>query len=60
MRKEIAPAGCRKYTVSAGDKLWTIAKEQLGNYFRYTDIVRINHLKFASLQPGQVLFIPAK
>ena len=60
MRKEIAPAGCRKYTVSAGDKLWTIAKEQLGSYFRYTDIVRINRLKFASLQPGQVLFIQTK
>ncbi|MDX3555174.1 peptidoglycan recognition protein family protein [Streptomyces europaeiscabiei] len=54
------PGGTREYTVRSGDTLWSIAKQQLGNGSRYTEITELNGLKSDVLTPGQKLKLPAK
>ena len=45
------------YTVEAGDSLWKIAKEYLGSGWRYTDVMKQNGLKNATIHPGDLLVI---
>ena len=49
-----------EYTVKAGDSLWKIAKELLGNGSRYGEIIELNGIKNDVIQIGQVLKIPKK
>lgn len=53
-----APAGSRTYTVVAGDCLWSIAQRQLGNGWRYNEIVQLNGLRNNFIYSGQVLTLP--
>ncbi len=46
------------YTVKAGDTLWDIAQNQLGNGSRYKEIMTLNGLTSDVIQPGQVLKLP--
>lgn len=50
----------KTYTVKSGDSLWKIAKSQLGDGSRYSEIMSLNGLKSAVIQVGQVLKIPTK
>lgn len=63
-QKLTLPAGAtepRTYKVKAGDTLWGIAADHLGNGGRYTEIARLNGLGTSvALTPGQILKIPAK
>lgn len=58
------PAGlpqARTYTVQAGDCLWNIAKKQLGDGSRWTEIYGLNRDKVGNpnlIHPGQVLTLP--
>lgn len=50
------------YTVKAGDCLWNIAKKELGNGSRYTEIANLNKDKIKTpnlIYPGQVLILPS-
>ena len=49
-----------EYTVEAGDSLWKIAKERLGNGSRYGEIIALNGIKNDVIRVGQVLKIPKK
>lgn len=49
-----------EYTVKAGDSLWKIAKELLGNGSRYGEIIALNGIKNDVIRVGQVLKIPKK
>ena len=53
-----APVGSRTYTVVAGDSLWGIAQRQLGNGWRYPEIVQLNGLRSNFIYSGQVLKLP--
>ena len=46
------------YTVVKGDSIWKIAKEQLGNGERYTEIKALNGLTSNIIYAGQKLKIP--
>ena len=48
------------YTVKGGDSLWTIAKKQLGDGSRYTEIVKLNGLKSTTIHKGDALKLPKK
>ncbi len=48
----------KTYTVKAGDTLWDIAQNLLGNGSRYQEIVSLNNLHSNIIYPGQVLKIP--
>ncbi|MCL2146994.1 MAG: LysM peptidoglycan-binding domain-containing protein, partial [Synergistaceae bacterium] len=48
------------YTVVNGDTLWEIAKRELGDGNRYTDIMILNDLTSTFISPGQKLQIPNK
>lgn len=50
--------GTRTYTVKAGDSLWAIATEQLGNGNRYKEIKSLNALLDDTVHAGQVLKLP--
>ena len=52
-----APA-VKTYTVKAGDSLWRIAAQQLGNGARYKEIKTLNGLKNNTIHAGQVLKLP--
>ena len=45
-------------TVKAGDSLWRIAAQQLGNGARYKEIKTLNGLKNNTIHAGQVLKLP--
>lgn len=52
----------RTYTVVKGDTLWNIAKKNLGNGARYTEIYNLNKDKIKNpnlIYPGQVLTLPS-
>ena len=52
-------AGGKVYVVKSGDSLWEIAKSQLGDATRYTEIVELNGLGAgATLSIGQELKMP--
>ncbi|MFR2192107.1 MAG: LysM peptidoglycan-binding domain-containing protein, partial [Acutalibacteraceae bacterium] len=48
----------KTYTVKAGDSLWRIAAQQLGNGARYKEIKTLNGLKNDTIHAGQVLKLP--
>ena len=48
----------KTYTVKAGDSLWRIAAQQLGNGSRYKEIKTLNGLKNDTIHAGQVLKLP--
>lgn len=50
----------KTYTVVKGDSLWAIAKKQLGNGNRYTEIKKLNGLTSDTIYAGQKLKIPTK
>lgn len=54
-----APAQ-RKYTVKAGDSLWQIAQDQLGDGSRYPEIQKLNGITGTLIHPGDVLALPEK
>lgn len=58
--KSKATASTVRYTVKSGDSLWAIAKKQLGNGSRWSEISKLNGLKSTIIRPGQVLKIPAE
>lgn len=48
------------HTVKAGESLWTIARNYLGDGNRYPEIVKLNNLKSTTIRVGQKLIIPNK
>ncbi len=48
------------HTVQPGDSLWKLAKQYLGSGIRYTEIMKLNGLKSATINPGDTLTIPKK
>lgn len=52
----------KTYTVKSGDTLWGIAKKNLGNGSRYTEILNLNKSKISNpnlIYAGQVLTLPS-
>jgi LysM repeat protein len=52
----------KTYTVKSGDTLWNIAKKNLGNGSRYTEIFNLNKSKIQNpnlIMVGQVLTLPS-
>lgn len=56
--KASATTAVKTYTVKAGDSLWRIAAQQLGNGARYKEIKTLNGLKNNTIHAGQVLKLP--
>ena len=66
---EQAPAAAQTYTVKAGDSLWAIAEQHLGDGQRYQEIVELNRDRPQpggytvgqrdGIDPGMVLELPA-
>jgi len=53
-----AVAPVRTYTVRAGDNLWKIAHEELGNGAQWTALASLNHLTDPwIIRAGQVLLL---
>lgn len=48
----------RKYVVQPRDTLGKIAREYLGSFYRYKEIMAINHLTTTVIHPKQILWIP--
>ena len=48
-----------KYIVKKGDTLGKIAREHLGSFSRYNEIMKINGLTTTVIYPKQVLWLPA-
>ena len=46
------------YKVKKGDSLWSIAKANLGNGSRWTEIKTLNNLTSNTIYPGQTLKLP--
>ena len=56
-----AAAAAATYTVMAGDSLWKIAQEMLGDGNRYMEIAKLNNIKNPSvIFPGTELEMPEK
>ena len=56
---KIPGSGVRTYTVKAGDSLWAIAANQLGDGSRYNEIKTMNGLTSNTIYAGQTLKLPA-
>mgnify|MGYP000224829590 FL=1 len=56
--KASATPAAKTYTAKAGDSLWRIAAQQLGNGARYKEIKTMNGLKNNTIHAGQVLKLP--
>lgn len=48
-----------EYTVSAGESLWSIAEDKLGDGFRWQEIYDANGLTSTTLEIGQKLELPS-
>ena len=50
------PSSCGSYTVQPGDTLWQIAKDQLGDPYRYGELIAANQDEYPSLvaDPGLI------
>ena len=49
----------KTYIVQEGDSLWLIAKKQLNDGSKFTEIAKLNNLKSPNLlRPGQLLYLP--
>lgn len=48
------------YVVRSGDSLWKIAEQQLGDPWRYPEIMKANGMTSDLIHPGDVLVIPGK
>lgn len=49
----------KTYIVQEGDSLWLIAKKQLNDGSKYTEIAKLNNLRSPNLiKPGQLLYLP--
>lgn len=46
------------YTVKKGDTLWSIAENEFGSGYNWTDIYNTNNLKTENIEVGQELTIP--
>ncbi len=46
------------YIVREGDALSCIARDMLGDPYRWPEIVELNHLKDSTIYPGQMLLLP--
>ena len=46
------------YTVKKGDTLWSIAEDEFGSGYNWTDIYNTNNLKTENIEVGQELTIP--
>lgn len=53
-----APAPTSTYIVRYNDSLWEIAAKELGDGFRYKEIMTLNGLTTATIYPGQKLKLP--
>lgn len=60
-QEAVPPAETVEYTVKAGDSLWTIAKDKLGNGQRYKEILELNPqiTDVETIQIGTKLKLPA-
>ncbi len=45
----------KTYVAKAGDTLWSVAKQFLGDGGKYLDLMRLNKLNSNTLEPGQVI-----
>lgn len=55
----VASSAEKTYTVKAGDTLWGVAAQEMGNGNQWQKIYDANKLKSRSLTAGQTLVIPA-
>lgn len=49
-----------EYTVAAGESLWSIAEDKLGDGFKWQEIADANGLTDSTLEVGQKLTIPSE
>ena len=61
---EAAKPQGRVYTVKAGDSLWRIARDQLGDASRHLELAKLNEAALGgdpdNLKPGQTIILPPK
>lgn len=50
----------QEYTVSAGESLWSIAEDKLGDGFKWQEIYNANKLTSTTLEVGQKLVLPSE
>jgi nucleoid-associated protein YgaU len=60
LRALAGPRRSVRYVVMQGDTLRQIAREELGDAGRWTEIAEANGLDDLDLEPGQVLVIPVE
>lgn len=60
LEEALRPSSTRTYVVARGDTLQSIAREQLGDFSRWTEIADRNDLETTNLEVGQSLEIPPR
>lgn len=48
------------YKVKTGDTLWDIAENELGDGFRYKEIMKLNDFSTDIIKPGEILILPGE